>query len=42
MELSDKFAIVTGSTRGTGFAIAQGPGPVGAALRVDGGVVHGI
>ncbi|WP_227817943.1 SDR family NAD(P)-dependent oxidoreductase [Nitrogeniibacter aestuarii] len=36
IELSDKFAIVTGSTRGIGFAIAQGLAAAGAHVVING------
>ncbi|MFC3282871.1 hypothetical protein [Litchfieldella rifensis] len=39
IDLSGKHAIVTGSTAGIGFSIAQGLASAGAALRVEGGVV---
>jgi NAD(P)-dependent dehydrogenase (short-subunit alcohol dehydrogenase family) len=39
LRLTDKVALVTGSTAGIGFAIARS---LAAALRVDGGVVKAI
>jgi len=41
LQIENKTALVTGSTKGIGFAIARLLAN-GAALRVDGGVVRGM
>ena len=42
VDLSDKIAIVTGSTAGIGFAIAQGLAEAGAAVVVNGRKQAGV
>ncbi len=42
IDLSDKIAIVTGSTAGIGFAIAQGLAEAGAAVVVNGRKQAGV